>query len=311
MADARVEISVVVPIRNDAPVWVPFLRTFCGLLERAGNAFEAIAVDDGSTDTTFDALLSLREELPQLRILRLTRSFGAAHATLAGLAHARGKAVLVTGPAAAEMAETLPELLRKLDEGYDVVSGTSPCAPQARLARAGWNLARSLARKATRGHIHDFAFTGLAMSNAAAQRLLAMPQHTPFLLADVAGLGLRTLELPLGTELPQAPVSIREIAGRLFHIFTAITLSPLRIIGFAGWAFACVGFLMAALILARRLIFGNYNPFATITALFFVLSGIQLIATGIMCQYVARIFVEVQAQPYYVVKDVLEKKDAD
>ena len=74
----------------------------------------------------------------------------------------------------------------------------------------------------------------------------------------------------------------------------------------AGWLFLLLGGFLGLFVLAGWIVTGTYSPFAIILMLFLFLAGIQMVATGIMCEYVSRIYVEVQHRPYYVVKEVIE-----
>ena len=70
--------------------------------------------------------------------------------------------------------------------------------------------------------------------------------------------------------------------------------------------FALVGFGMGGFVAFRRVVLGFYHPLSSIAALFFILSGVQMVATGLMCEYISRIYLEVQNKPYYIVKEVIE-----
>jgi glycosyltransferase involved in cell wall biosynthesis len=114
-------LSVVVPVRNEEQSVAPLLGELAAALD--DHEWEAIFVDDGSTDGTFASLTRLHAEHPHVRVVRLRRNFGKAAALAAGFAQARGDIVVtIDGDGQDDPAE-IPRLLAKLEEGFDLVSG--------------------------------------------------------------------------------------------------------------------------------------------------------------------------------------------
>ena len=116
-------ISVVVPMRNEERSVALLFDELDSALQPLGTEWEAVFVDDGSTDGTFAALTRLHAAKPNVRVVRLRRNFGKATALSAGFAHAQGDVIVtIDGDLQDDPAE-IPRLLVKLDEGYDLVSG--------------------------------------------------------------------------------------------------------------------------------------------------------------------------------------------
>ena len=116
-------ISVVVPVYNEERSVALLLDELRSALDGIGATWEAVFVDDGSTDATFGALTRLHAETDNVRVVRLRRNFGKAAALAAGFAHAQGEVVVtIDGDLQDDPAE-IPRLLAKLDEGFDLVSG--------------------------------------------------------------------------------------------------------------------------------------------------------------------------------------------
>src|SRR6478672_4551122 len=88
------EISVVIPMRNEAPTVEELCRELTATLSSYGRSFEIIVIDDGSTDDTFDRLTRVQAEEPRLRIIRFRRNFGQTAGFAAGFAHARGRYII-------------------------------------------------------------------------------------------------------------------------------------------------------------------------------------------------------------------------
>jgi hypothetical protein len=88
-----------------------------------------------------------------------------------------------------------------------------------------------------------------------------------------------------------------------FDLITSITAEPLQYIGLMGWLFAFVGFGMGIRVASIRIMRGDLLQLESIVALFFVIAGVQLVATGLMCEYISRLYVEVQRKPYFVIAE--------
>ena len=115
-------ISVVIPVRDEEHSVEPLLEELAQTLDAVAD-WEAIFVDDGSTDGTFAALTRLHAERPNVRIVRLRRNFGKAAALQAGFGQAEGDVIVTIDGDGQDDPTEIPRLLAKLDEGYDLVSG--------------------------------------------------------------------------------------------------------------------------------------------------------------------------------------------
>ena len=116
-------ISVVVPVYDEELTLALLYDELTAALEPLGQAWEAVFVDDGSTDSSFAALTRLHAAHENVRVVRLRRNFGKAAALAAGFAHARGDVVVTIDADLQDDAAEIPRLLAKLDEGFDLVSG--------------------------------------------------------------------------------------------------------------------------------------------------------------------------------------------
>ena len=117
------EISIVVPIYNEAPNLRPLVEKVCDVMHSLGRSFELILVDDGSTDESREILQSLKEENRELRILFFRRNFGQSAAMTAGFDHARGGIVVSMDGDLQNDPENIPKMIERLEEGFDLVNG--------------------------------------------------------------------------------------------------------------------------------------------------------------------------------------------
>jgi len=303
------EISVVVPIYNEGPNLRELHRRIVATLEALGRSFEIVAVDDGSSDGSVETLKAIRAEDPRLRVVQLARNFGQGPAIYAGFAHVRGKIVCLLDADLQNPPEELPKLIAKIDEGYDYVGGRRHGRHESFSRRLGSQFLNYIIRRTTRTAFYDMGCALKAFRREVTDHLVRFTHHSRYLPVDLAWLGVRMIEVEVAHNeraVGESKYGPLKLLRTSFDLVTGITSAPLQFLSPLGFVFATVGFLMAIRVLYVRLIHGDNSQIATVVALFFVLSGVQLIATGLMCEYISRIYVEVQNRPYYVVKDVDE-----
>ena len=135
MTGSEPEISVVIPVFNEAPNLKELYSRVVAAMEPLERSFEVVTVDDGSTDGSYEILSELQAADPRLRVVRLARNFGQTPALYAGFAHVRGRIILQLDADLQNPPEELVKLIAKLDEGYDVVQGWREIRQDAGLRR--------------------------------------------------------------------------------------------------------------------------------------------------------------------------------
>ncbi len=117
------ELSVVIPIRNESPNIEALYVEMTEALERWGRSYEVLAIDDGSTDDSFDRLVRCQQRDPRWRIIRFRRNFGQTAAFSAGFRHARGRLIATSDGDLQNDPRDLPDMIRRIEEGSDIVCG--------------------------------------------------------------------------------------------------------------------------------------------------------------------------------------------
>src|SRR5436305_5799733 len=120
---AAVDLSIVIPIRNEAASLPELHREFTETLAASGRSYEIIVVDDGSTDDSFAVLARLQAADPHLRVIRFRRNYGQTAAFAAGFAHARGRLIVTSDGDLQNDPHDIPAMVQKLEGGYDIVCG--------------------------------------------------------------------------------------------------------------------------------------------------------------------------------------------
>ncbi len=152
-----IELSVIVPIRNEAPGLVELHRELTETLERWGRSYEIIVIDDGSTDDSFAVLTRLQAMDPRLRVIRFRRNFGQTAAFSAGFEHARGRVIVTSDGDLQNDPRDIPAMIAKLESGYDIVCGWRKNRKDAFVSRTVPSmLANRLISWATGVRLHDY-----------------------------------------------------------------------------------------------------------------------------------------------------------
>lgn len=305
----RRRLSAVVPCYNEEEGLALFygrLSAACAVC--AGDAYEIVLIDDGSTDRSWSVITLLAEDDPHLVGLSLSRNFGHQLALSAGLSFARGDRVFVIDADLQDPPELLGTMMRLMDEGADVVYGQ-------RVEREGetwfkrWSAAlfyRVLARMTDVNVPLDTGDFRL-MSRRVVEALKAMPEQHRFVRGLVAWIGFKQVPLPY-TRQPRAAGTtkypIRKMLRFAIDAVTGFSVLPLRVSSLLGVCFGLFGLTSLAYALVSWLLFHAVPGWASTVVLTSILGGSQLLALGIMGEYVGRIFVEVKGRPHFVVREV-------
>src|SRR5438034_1869333 len=151
------ELSIVIPVRNEAPVLKELHRELSQALGASGRSYELIVVDDGSTDESFEILARLQAGDPRLRVIRFRRNFGQTAAFAAGFAHARGRVIVTSDGDLQNDPRDIPKMIEMLDRGHDIVCGWRKARKDPFLSRRlPSTIANRLISFATGVHLHDY-----------------------------------------------------------------------------------------------------------------------------------------------------------
>jgi undecaprenyl-phosphate 4-deoxy-4-formamido-L-arabinose transferase len=302
-------LSVVIPVFNEREALPILFDRLKATLEGAGRSWEVIAVDDGSADGSRDLLRELRAGDPRLRVVMLSRNFGQSPALYAGFSKARGQYVVMIDADLQNAPEDIPRLIEKLEEGYDMVSGRRADRKDSLFRTLSSRWLNRYISAVTRVPLSDHGCSLKAFRRELVDHMLSLTHRCRYLPVDAAALGGRVTEIEVrheGREHGESKYGVLKLIRTAFDLITSITAAPLQFIGLVGWFFAGIGFLMSLWVAYIRISQGDINQMGTVVAVFFFLSGCQLVATGLMCEYISRIYVEVQAKPYYVIQEELE-----
>lgn len=310
MSGGDPEISVVVPVYNEAANLPQLHQELVAAMEGMGRSFEIVAVDDGSRDHSFAVLVDLQAQDDRLRVVRLARNFGQNPALYAGFEQARGQIVVTIDADLQNPPAEIPKLIEKLGDGFDVVQGWREQRQDNAVRRSASGLVNGAVRRLTKTDIRDLGSGIKAYRREVIERLAMSTHHSRYLPAETAWLGVKVGEVPVAHR-PRAAGESKYGLWALFKVnfdmVASISTAPVQLIGLTGACCSLFGFAIALFILYRRVRYGNFNELATVSAIFFILAGVQMLCTSVLCEYISRIYIEVQRRPYFIVSEVRER----
>ena len=277
-----------------------------GLAERDGLEGRVLYVDDGSTDATWNVLQQLAARDSRVALLRLSRNFGKELALTAGLDHVEAGAALILDADGQDPPELIPRFVEQWRNGFDDVHGT-------RLEREGegW-LKRTTAHAFYRviGRLSKTpipADTGdfRLLSPRALEALGRLRERHRFMKGLFGWVGFNRVSIPYHRE-PRLAGDTKFNFWRLWNLalegITSFSTAPLRLATYMGLATALVAFAYGLWVIGKALLWGDpVQGWPTMMAVILFLGGVQLIALGLIGEYLGRLYEESKQRPLYVV----------
>jgi dolichol-phosphate mannosyltransferase len=297
-------VSVVAPVYNEDATIDEFYARVCAALDAL--PFELVLVDDGSTDGTPMKLETLAEHDPRVRVVYLSRNFGHQTALTAGLDHARGDAVVMIDADLQDPPEVITTMLDHWRAGCDVVYAVREQRDgesRFKLSTARWfyRLFDKLAQVELQHNSGDFRLLDRRPLDA----LLSMRERNRFLRGMTVWVGYTQAAVPYHRDSRYAGETKYTLPRMLRFSLDAISSfshRPLQLATLLGFLISTLAFVAIPIVVVLRIL-GSYLPgFSAITILILLLGGIELIAIGIIGEYVGRIYDEVKGRPLYLVR---------
>jgi glycosyltransferase involved in cell wall biosynthesis len=300
------EISVVIPVFNEARNLPGLMARLQPVLEKAAASWEIVFVDDGSGDDTVPILHGMHERDARIRAVCFSRNFGKEIAIAAGLDHARGQAVAIMDADLQHPPETLADFIGKWREGYAMVYGQRVSRDdESRLKR---NAARAFYRLFARfGETELPAGAGdfRLMDRKVADALRALGERARFTKGLYAWVGYSSIGVPFEVAERahgQTRFNYPKLVRFAFDGISSFSTVPLKIATYTGVIIAFCATITALFFMVRTILFGTDLPgFPSLIVSIMFFSGIQMISLGLIGEYVGRIFAEVKRRPLYII----------
>jgi len=306
-------LSIVIPVYNEEDNIGPLYQRLTQTLHDLGKTYEIVFVDDGSTDQSYERLRAIYDEDACVRVIRFVRNFGQQMAISAAFKYAYGKVIVLLDADLQVLPEEIPRLLDKLAEGHDIVYGVRTQRVGSLLRRFGsWGMSHLLYR-VTGIDIPDSASGFIALDRRFVDTINLFNEKSRYLSGLFAWLSYgRWGAVPVShaaRHTGDSKYSVPQLVALTLNFVCNFTMLPLRLIFHAG--LILMGLSGCALLIFACLDLlgpdgGRLAAWIIVAAVGFF-SGVQLVAIGILGEYLGRVYREVREQPAFVVKDVLER----
>jgi glycosyltransferase involved in cell wall biosynthesis len=306
-------ISVIVPVFNEEDAIghflkraMPALNATCNVIEAASD-FEIVFVDDGSTDKTVDKVTAAVRETRKIKLISLSRNFGKDAALAAGLAYAAGDAIIPIDVDLQDPPELIPDMVQKWLSGAKVVNALRACRSsdgylKRSTAKAFYSLYNAVTDYKIPHNVGDFRLIDREVANI----LLQLPERTRFMKGLIPWIGFPT-DCVNYVRAPRSAGHTKWHYWQLWNFaldgLTSATTAPLRIWTYIGTLVSISAFFYALFLIARVALYGIETPgYASLMVVVLFLGGLNMLALGILGEYIGRISTEAKARPLYVVR---------
>jgi len=309
-------LSVVIPLYNEEKNLEPLYQQLKAALDGAGREYEIIIVDDGSTDRSFEVLKRLHEDDERLKVIRFRRNFGQTAAFAAGFDHSQGEVVITMDADLQNDPADIPLLLRKIEEGYDVVSGWRlPRQDPFLTRRLPSMIANWLISQVTGVHLHDYGCSLKAYRREVVKNVQLYGELHRFIPALASWMGISVAEVSVRhypRRFGRSKYGLSRTSRVLLDLLTvrfllSYSTRPIHIFGGLGLISFAVGIGLGGYLSFVKFVLGQNigdRPLLLLAILLMVL-GVQLISMGLLGEMMVRTYYEVLNKPTYVVREVL------
>ncbi len=302
-------ISVVVPVYNSEASLPILIQRLELVLPSLSRQYEAVLVNDGSGDGSWDVIQQLSREYDWVRGINLMRNYGQHNALLCGIRAARFPTLVTMDDDLQHPPEELPKLVAKLEEGFDVVYGF-PGQQQHGILRNLASELTKLALQSSMGAETARRVSAFRIFRTQAREAFA-DYHSPFVSIDVvltwastrfAAVKVRHDARPLG----RSNYSFVKLFTHAMNMITGFSTLPLKLANWLGLLFSAFGALILLYVVGRFFLYGTRVPgFTFLASIIALFSGAQLFGLGIIGEYLARMHFRMMERPTYAVREQL------
>ncbi len=317
------EISIIIPVYNENESLIILYNQLIDVLIEMGQVYEIIFIDDGSTDNSLEILEYLAQRNKNISIIKFRRNYGQTASFAAGFEYSTGNVVITMDADLQNDPSDIPKLLKKMTEGYDIVSGWRKDRKDKTLKRKiPSQIANKIINKLIAGsniQIHDFGCSLKAYKKGIVKHLKLYGEMHRFIPAYAAWLGIKVTEIPVKHHARQygyPKYGLERVSRVVFDMitlrfFTGFRTRPLQFFGKVATLTCSIGILFSAILLLTGKLFG-YGVTGQSFILLFAFSlfmGFQFIVVGLLGEIIMRGFLESQDRKEYVIETIISKKD--
>lgn len=308
------DLSIIVPVFNEQNSIQPFLAEMQEALFEVTETIEFVFIDDGSEDATVPEIRRCMEGDARVRLIVLSRNFGKDAALAAGLAHARGRAVIPIDVDLQDDPKVIPEMVEKWRAGAKIVNArridrTRDTAFKRGSARLYYKIFNALAEHPIPPNVGDFRL----IDRQVVDILNTMSEKARFSKVLFSWVGFDSAEVTFDRRVRETGIT-KWSFWKLWNfgldgLFGASTI-PLRLWSYLGFFLALASFVYASTVLIRTVWFGIDTPgYASTIVIILFFGGLKMLSVGILGEYVGRIYNEVRDRPLYIVRKTYDSEE--
>ncbi len=300
-------LSLVIPAYNEEKNLPELIARCLSACRTTGRPFEIILVDDGSLDGSHEILARSAKRHPEVIGVILNRNYGQHAAVFAGLEQSRGEIVVTLDADLQNPPEEIPNLVREMDRGVDVVGTVRRCRQDSVFRRMASALVNRMVRQATGVMMHDYGCMLRAYRRPVVEAMLQCTERSTFIPILANSFAGKTAEIQVQharRENGSSKYGIIKLVSLQFDLLTAMSTFPLRLLSLLGAVIAASGVGFGAVLMVLRLVYGAVwagEGVFTLFAVLFVFIGAQFIGLGLLGEYIGRIYHDVRSRPRFFI----------
>ncbi|MCH8055263.1 MAG: glycosyltransferase [Deltaproteobacteria bacterium] len=304
------DLSVVIPLYNEAKTLEVLHRRLSTIVQSLGRHYEVIYVDDGSTDGTTGILRQIQLRDSKVKVIVFNRNYGQHAAVLAGFEKAQGEVIVTLDGDLQNPPEEIPKLLEKLQEGHDVVGGWREGREDFIVRRFLSFLINRVTSLTVGVKMKDYGCMLRAYRRSVVEQVCKSQEASSFVPALANFFAGSVAEIPVAHSARgsgRSKYNTFRLMRLNFDLLTGFSLLPIQVVSFAGILISFLGLGFALFLAVRRLIVGpEVEGVFTLFAILFFFVGLQILALGLIGEYIGRIYMEVRRRPRYVIREIWE-----
>lgn len=306
-------VNIVVPLYNEEEVFDQLISRLRGVMERTELSVEVILIDDGSRDSTAALMRKVAESDSRFRSVILSRNFGHQLALSAGLSIVNASdAILIVDGDLQDPPELLEDFYAKYEEGYDVVYAVRKKRKEGWLKRTAYSSFYRFLKKISYIDMPLDSGDFSLVSRRVIDQMNAMPEESRFLRGMRSWIGYKQIGLEYERHERQSgesKYSFKKLLELALNGIFNFSEYPIKALTRLGMLTMTVSGVYLLYVLVKRFFLGTVpDGFTAILFVVILFGGVQLLALGILGEYILRIFFQVKGRPLYIIKEVISSK---
>jgi undecaprenyl-phosphate 4-deoxy-4-formamido-L-arabinose transferase len=307
-----IDVSIVIPVFNEQENMDQLSSRLLKTMDATQKKYEIIFVDDGSSDKTPQMLRDLfKSRSDVIRVITFNGNYGQYVAILAGFEHVRGDAVVTLDADLQNLPEEIPNLLDKMDEGYDLVGGYRAKRHDSFFRTYASKIVNSIRAKATGIQMEDHGCMLRAYKKFIIDEVVKTRETSTFITALAQKFAGNPIDIPVTHEERAAGDSkynLYKLMRITFDLLTGFSLVPLQVFTIIGMAISSASGIYFLVELFKKVVGGRHG-YGLHFAFLFLLLSVLILGVGLLGEYLGRAYFAVCEHPRFVIREILEKKE--